>query len=195
MKVLIACEYSGKVRDAFIEKGHDAISCDIVPTESPGPHIEADVTTVLDNNWDLMIAHPPCTYLSNSGVRWLYSQPDRWQHLIHAAVFFRALITAPIPKIAVENPVIHRWAQLIIGPTPTQIIQPYQFGHPEYKTTNLWLKNLPPLTPTNDVKQELLSLPKNKQTRIHHMGESKNRSKLRSETYTGIAQAMAQQWG
>lgn len=186
-EVLVACEFSGIVRDAFRERGHDAVSCDLLPTERPGPHIQGDVLDVLDEEWDLMIAHPPCTYLANSGVRWLYEKEDRWQDLIDGAVFFRRLLEAPIPRIAVENPVIHKWARKIIGRGPDQTIQPWQFGHGETKAICWWLKDLPPLQATDEVA--------GRDNRVHREPPSENRWKERSRFYPGVAKAMADQWG
>lgn len=195
MKILVACEYSGRVREAFRKLGHDAWSCDLLPSDDNSPyHLQQDVLELLDQGWDMMVAHPPCTYLTNSGVTWLYKQPLRWQQLIDGAVFFRRLLNAPIPKIAVENPIMHKYAAQIIEQRQTQTIQPYMFGHPESKATALWLKNLPPLTPTNNVKEEMLMLPKNQQQRLHYLPPSKDRWKLRSTTFQGIADAMAEQW-
>ena len=184
MKVLIACEFSGIVRDAFAKLGHDVLSCDLLPTEKPGKHYQGDVMEILNEKWDLMIAHPPCTYLCNSGVRWLYSQPGRWLKMEDARKFFMLLYTANIPKICVENPIPHRHAKL---PSYTQIIQPYMFGHGETKATCLWLKNLPLLMPTNEVK--------GRKARVHYEPPGIDRWKNRSRTYTGIAKAMAEQWG
>tara|TARA_R110000823_G_scaffold215326_1_gene344976 strand:+ start:107 stop:682 length:576 start_codon:yes stop_codon:yes gene_type:complete len=187
MRVLVACEYSGKVRDAFIAQGHDAISCDILPTDSLGPHYQGDVFDIIDQDWDLMIAHPPCTYLTNSGVRWLHERPERWGQLKDGAEFFKALLEADIPKIAVENPIMHKYAVEIIGRRQDQIIQPWQFGHGETKATGFWLKGLPKLQPTEIVD--------GRQQRVHLLPPSKDRWKLRSTTYQGIADAMALQWG
>ena len=161
MRVLVACEFSGIVRDAFTAAGHDAMSCDILPTESPGPHYQGDVEeffhSLIPGTFDLMIAHPPCTYLANSGVRWLYENgernEDRWWEMEQSAKFFRRLLELPIPRIAVENPVMHGHAKAIVGRGPDQCIQPYQFGHGETKRTCFWLKNLPPLEPTNLVPE------------------------------------------
>jgi len=186
LHVLVACEFSGVVRDAFKAKGHDAWSCDLLPTEAPGQHIQGDVLNILSDGWDLMIAHPPCTYLCNSGVRWLYEQDDRWVKMEFAADFFRALLTAPINKIAIENPIPHKYAVSIMGRNYNQLIQPWQFGHGESKATCLWLKNLPELVPTDIVE--------GREQRIHKLPPSKDRWKLRSTTYTGFAQAMAEQW-
>lgn len=193
MKVLVACEFSGVVRDAFKARGHYAMSCDLLETESPGLHYVGNVMDIIDVGWDLMIAHPPCTYLTNSGVRWLYGgkgtvrDEDRWAKMEEAAYFFKALLDAPIPHIAVENPVMHGYATEIIGSKATQIIQPWQFGHGEIKGTGLWLKNLPPLVPTNIVD--------GRKPRVHYASPGPNRWKERSRTYTGIAEAMAEQWG
>lgn len=189
MRVLVACEYSGRVRDAFRKKGHDAWSCDLLPTEgNPLYHYRMDVLELLKKEkFDLMIAHPPCTYLANSGVRWLQEKPGRWTDMRKGALFFRALLDASINKIAVENPIPHRYAVQIIGYKYTQIIQPWQFGHGETKATCLWLKNLPKLVPTNIVS--------GREQRIWKMGPSEERSKERSRTFLGIAEAMAEQWG
>ena len=187
MKVLVACEFSGTVRDAFIRAGHDAMSCDLLPTESPGPHYQGDVFDVLGDGWDLMVAHPPCTYLANSGVRWLHENEGRWRDMIEGAVFLRTLLDAPIPRVAIENPVIHRWARLVIGTGPCQTIQPWQFGHGETKAVCLWLKGLPPLEPTNIVD--------GRTPRVHHASPGPDRWKERSRFYRGIAEAMAEQWG
>lgn len=196
MRVLVACEFSGIVREAFAARGHDAWSCDLLPTEQPGQHIEGDVLGVLDGGWDMMIAHPPCTYLCNSGVHWLHRRKDRWPLMEKAAKFFRSLLTAPIDRIAVENLVMHKYAIAIVGRKHNQTIQPYEFGHPESKRTCLWLKNLPPLLPT-----DVLALPPGSHWKNqtpsgqNKLGPSEDRWKLRSITYQGIADAMAEQWG
>jgi hypothetical protein len=194
MKILVACEFSGIVRDAFITRGHDAVSCDILPSERPGPHIEGDIQDVDFSTFDLMIAHPPCTYLANSGVRWLYTggggwefDKDRWLQMEQAAGFFRFLWDAPVPRIAVENPIMHGYGTQIIGSGPTQIVQPWQFGHGEIKATAFWLRNLPPLIPTNIVDGRV--------PRVHHASPGPERWKERSRTLQGIADAMADQWG
>ena len=162
MKVLIACEYSGIVRDAFAAKGHNAWSCDILPTESKGNHIQDDVFKHLDKGWDLMIAHPPCTYLSNAGARFLYPKKklnqDRYKLGLKAKEFFMALYNAPINKICVENPIS---SKIFALPKHTQTIQPYEYGHPFSKNTRLWLKNLPQLKPTNNIKKHKPLLPSN----------------------------------
>ena len=182
MKVLIACEYSGAVRDAFIAAGNEAMSCDLLPTDVPGPHYRGDVRDVLDYPWDLMIAHPPCTHLSVSGARhFADKRMDGRQQ--SAVAFFLMLARAPIPRIAIENPVC-----IMSGlyRKPDQIIQPWEYGHGETKATCLWLKNLPLLKPTNIVE--------GREARIHKMPPSEDRWKLRSATYPGIARAMADQW-
>ena len=187
MKVLVACEYRGKVRDAFIAKGHQAMSCDLLPTDKPGPHYEGDVFNIIDDGWDLMIAHPPCTYLCNSGVSWLYKDENRWELMRSGAEFFKMLLNCDIPKIAIENPIMHKYAVEIIGRRQDQVIQPWMFGHGETKATCLWLKGLPLLKPTNIVD--------GREQRLHKLPPSKDRWKIRSETYQGIADAMAAQWG
>jgi len=186
MKVLIACEYSGIVRDAFIKRGHDAMSCDILPTESEGPHYQGDVLDLLNGWWDLMIAHPPCTRLCNSGVRWL-NERNLWGEMREGAEFFRNLMGANISRIAIENPIPHGYAVKEIGKKYDQIVQPWQFGHGETKATCLWLKNLPKLTPTKIVRERV--------GRVFRLPPSEDRAKLRSKTYKGIAEAMADQWG
>jgi len=195
MKVLVACEFSGIVRQAFRDKGHDAWSCDILPSDDNSSfHIQDDVMNHLDKDWDLMIAHPPCTFLSNSGVCWLHKDPSRWKKLSDGCKFFNLLKNTKIPRIAVENPIPHKYAKSEIGDY-SQIIQPYQFGHLERKATCLWLKNLPKLTHTDNVFDEMKKLPKNKQQRLHYLPPSKDRAKIRSTTFKGIADAMADQWG
>jgi len=196
MRVLVACEYSGTVRDAFAARGHDAWSCDILPTDTPGKHIQGDVLDILDDGWDLMIAHPPCTYLSNSGVSWLHKDASRWPKLDSGAAFFKKLLNADILKIAVENPIMHKYAKERIGGVrQSQVIQPWMFGHTEQKATCLWLKGLPLLEETNNVRATMMQLPDNERQRLHYLSPSPDRWKLRSTTYSGIAQAMAAQWG
>lgn len=202
MRVLIACEYSGTVRDAFAEQGWDAWSCDLLPTDRPGKHIQGDVTAYLDQGWDLMIGHPPCTYLSNSGVCHLYNErkksnglnPQRWMLMEQAAEFFKLLYNTEIPHIAIENPIMHPYGKDIIGVEQSQVIQPYQFGHMEQKATCLWLKNLPCLVETSNVYKEMMELPKNIRQAKHYLPPSPDRWKLRSTTFSGIAEAMAKQW-
>lgn len=193
MRVLVACEFSGVVRDAFAKLGHDAWSCDILPTESPGNHIQDDVTKHLRDNWDLMIAHPPCTYLSNSGVHWLHRQEGRWKLMEEGALFFKKLLNAPIKKICVENPIMHKYAKEIIGSNQSQTIQPWQFGHDASKSTCLWIKRLPLLQPTNIIKKDRYA--NQTPSGQNKLGPSPDRWKLRSVTYQGIADAMAAQWG
>jgi hypothetical protein len=183
MKVLIACEYSGTVRDAFLRLGHDAMSCDLLPTDSPGPHYCGDVRDVMGDGWDLMIAHPPCTHLAVSGAR--HFPAKRADGRQQAALDFVAmLLSAPVPRIALENPISIISSKIR---KPDQIIQPWQFGHGETKATCLWLKNLPLLKPTKIVE--------GREQRIHRLPPSPDRWKIRSTTYAGIAAAMAQQWG
>ena len=187
MKVLVACEFSGRVRDAFIARGHYAISCDLLPTESPGPHIQGDVLPILfSREWDLVIAHPPCTYLCNSGVRWLKDNPERKAAMRRAAGFFEACLLARSPRIAVENPVMHGHAGIR---KYDFTVQPWQFGDLETKRTCFWTKGLPPLVP------EITEKPDNVQASVHHASPSKDRWKKRSLTFPGLARAMAEQWG
>lgn len=196
MKVLIACEYSGVVREAFRKKGHFAVSCDILPTEQPGEHYQGDIFDILYNDWDLLIAHPPCTFLANSGVSWLYRDMNRWVDLVNGANFFTKLWTAPIAKKCIENPIMHKWAKMFIGNVKqTQLVQPYMFGHLEQKATCLWLHNLPKLKETCNVKKETFSLPSNQRQRLHYLPPSQDRWKERSKTFQGLANAMADQWG
>jgi hypothetical protein len=196
MKVLVACEYSGVVRDAFTKAGHDATSCDLLPSESTnGKHFQGDVMEILAQDWDLLIAHPPCTYLTNSGVCWLHKDPSRWALLDEGAAFFKSLLEAPIRMKCIENPIQHKYAKERIGRKQNQVIQPWMFGHMEQKATCLWLEGLPLLQPTNNVKAQMLELPKRERERLHYLPPSKDRWKLRSTTYQGIADAMAAQWG
>ena len=183
MRVLVACEYSGKVRDAFLKAGHYAMSCDLLPCDSTesGDHYQGDVRDILDHGWDLMIAHPPCTHLAVSGARWFKDKKVEQQQALD---FVKVLLDAPIPKIALENPISIISSRIR---KPDQIIQPWQFGHGETKATCLWLQGLPKLTPTNIVE--------GRADRIHKMPPSPDRWKLRSKTYQGIADAMAAQWG
>lgn len=187
MKVLVACEYSGVVRDAFAARGHDAWSCDILPSEKPGNHMQGDVTSLLDLGWDLIIAHPPCTYLCNSGVRWLHESPERWGAMRAGADFFRLFLAAKCKRVCVENPIMHKYARERVGGAHSQVIQPWQFGHGETKATCLWLKGLPLLTPTNIVS--------GREGKCHKTPPSADRGKIRSRTYEGIGAAMAAQWG
>jgi len=181
VRVLVACEYSGTVRDAFTAAGHEAMSCDLLPSETEGRHHTGDVRDVLDQDWDLMVAHPPCTYLAVSGARWMAGRRPRTEEALD---FVRLLLLAPIPRIAVENPV--SVISTRIRP-PDQTIQPWQHGHGETKSTCLWLVNLPHLVPTDVVD--------GREQHIHNMPPGPNRWRERSRTYPGIAQAMADQWG
>ena len=181
MKVLVACEFSGIVREAFKAKGHDAWSCDLLPTEIPGQHVEDDIMTILNDSWDMMIAHPPCKHLAVSGARWFKNKASEQEW---ALTFVEILMSAPINKIAIENPISIISTRIR---KPDQIIQPWQFGHGETKATCLWLKNLPLLTPANIVE--------GRKGRVHHEPPGPDRWKNRSRTYQGIANAMADQWG
>ncbi len=203
MRVLIACEYSGTVRRAFRSLGHEAYSCDVLRAEDESEyHYQVDVRQILSMpRWDLAICHPPCTYILNSGCKWLYKDgkrfladgtenprdPVRWQKMVEGAEFFKRLMDSDIDRIALENPIMVGHALSIVGRDYDQLIQPWQFGHGETKATCLWLKNLPPLVPTNIVA--------GREQRIHKMSPGKNRGHERSRTYPGIAQAMAEQWG
>ena len=195
MKVLVACEFSGRVRDAFIRNGHDAMSCDLEPTEIDGPHHQGDVFDLDLSQFDMMVAHPPCTFLTHSGVRWLKDNPERQANMVEAANFFKRLLDAPIEKIIIENPVPHAQATAIIGRKYDQIIHPWQHGHMEKKSTCLWLKGVDPLEETNNVKEAMLKLTVKEQNRLHWLGPSKNRTRLRSLTYQGIADAIGDQYG
>jgi len=203
MRILVACEYSARVRDAFRRRGHDAWSCDLLPTEGdPKYHFQLPVEALLNWQWDMLIAHPPCTYMANSGAKHLYvdankrNGPDwtRWLKMYQAADFFKLLWHSNIQHIAVENPVMMGYAQAAIGCPPSQTIQPYEFGHLETKRTCLWLKGLPPLYCTNNVYHEMMKLPEAERAKIHHAPPGKDRWKFRSRTYQGIADAMAAQW-
>ena len=190
MRVLVACEESGTVRDAFRARGHTAFSCDILAAD--GDHLQGDVLPLLRMEWDLVIAHPPCTYLANSGVRHLHTDAGRWRKLHEATAFFMEMLNANCERVAVENPIPHKYGGL---PKYSQIVQPWMFGHMEAKATCLWLKGLPDLTPTNNVRAAMAALPKGKRHRIHYMSPGPERSRLRSKTFQGIADAMAEQWG
>lgn len=199
MRVLVACEYSGTVRDAFLDRGHYAMSCDLLPCESQasGDHYQGNVLDILDHDWDLMIAHPPCTYLCSSGLHWNNKRPGRAALTLEALDFVRILLASPIPRIALENP---------IGCISTKIrpydqtVQPYQYGHDASKTTCLWLKNLPPLRPTEFVEPRIVNGKRRWANQCDNGGQDKlppsaDRWKIRSMTYQGIADAMADQWG
>jgi site-specific DNA-cytosine methylase len=181
MRVLVACEFSGIVRDAFIARGNDAWSCDLLPTEKPGPHYQGDIFNVFGDKWDLLVAHPPCTHLAVSGARWFKEKREEQESALE---FVRLLLYAPIPRIALENPISIISTRIR---KPDQIIQPWMFGHPETKATCLWLKNLPKLVPTNIVD--------GRDNRVHREPPGPERWKNRSRTLQGIANAMAEQWG
>lgn len=189
----MACEFSGTVRDAFTRAGHDAMSSDLLPSETPGEHFQGDVWELLerDSDFDIVIAHPPCTYITNSGVRWLYdSRPkfaNRWSDMQEGAEFFKRFLELDVRRIAVENPVMHGHARDIVGSKADQFVQPWQFGHGEVKRTGLWLRNLPELVPTNIVE--------GRHARVHLMAPGPDRQKERSRFFMGIADAMADQWG
>lgn len=191
----MACEFSGRVRDAFLYRGHDAYSCDILPTESsiyPSRHFTQDVRPLLKQRWDLVVGHPPCTYLCLAGVRWLAGSNKRWEAMREACEFFLEVLNANSGKVAVENPIQHGYAKDIIMVSPSQYIQPYEHGIPESKKTGLWLRGLPNLIPTNVVTPlgSVSNLPHDKQLK-----RDATRRHYRSITYTGIAEAMAEQWG
>ncbi|MCZ4258569.1 hypothetical protein O4H53_23750 [Sulfitobacter sp. G21635-S1] len=197
MKVLVACEYSGTVRNAFLSRGHDAWSCDLLPSEDgSNRHIQGDARDLLDDGWDcLIVAHPPCTRLCNSGVRWLHRPPagktlrQMWRELREGAALFSDFWNAPIPLRCIENPVMHKHAKALIDNYRefAQSVQPWQFGHGETKRTCLWLHDLPPLVPTDVVG--------GRENRVHRMPPGPDRWKERSRFFKGIAEAMADQWG
>ena len=192
--ILIACEFSGVVRDAFIKHGYDAISCDLLPTQSKGPHIQGNVIDIINNDWDMIIAHPPCTYLTNAGVCHLKNNPIRQKQMEEAAIFFKTLLNNKCIYICVENPIPHHFAIDKIGRKYDQLIHPWMFGHMEQKSTCLWLKNLPNLIETSNVKLEMMKLPIKERQKMHWLSPSPMRGYLRSITYKGIAEAMATQW-
>ena len=206
MNVLVACEFSGVVRDAFRKRGHNAWSCDLLPCEGDGQfHLQSDVRHVMQGraarawDWDLMIAHPPCTYLCNSGVRWLHvnnSTSDRWYELDKAAEFYRTLRDAPIPRKCIENLIMHRYAMERITLGRRQFVQPWWFGNKAFKSTGLELIGLPDLVPTNKLTPPKKGTDEHKAwSSVHRASPGKDRWLERSRTYTGIAEAMAEQWG
>lgn len=204
-RVLVACEFSGIVRHAFTDRGFDAWSCDLLPAEDrSNRHITGDVRTVLHDGWDLLIvAHPPCTRLTNSGVRWLHTPPpgrtraDLWRELDEGAALFSALWNAPVRRVCAENPIMHRHArERIAGYAPPQIVQPWWFGDPQFKATGLHLRNLVPLVPTNRLNPPATGTAEHRQwSRVHRMPPGPDRAKERSRFFPGIAAAMADQWG
>ena len=187
-RALVACEFSGIVRDALIVNGIDAVSCDLLPTERPGPHFQGDVLTLLSQPWDLVIAHPPCTRLCNSGVRWLHER-DLWQEMRDGAEFFLACLNANARYVAVENPVMHKYAREIVTRGADFTVQPWQFGDPYKKRTCFWTKGLPPLRPTSEMTAD------DAEAACHNASPGPNRWKERSVTYQGIADAIGEQWG
>lgn len=202
MRVLVACEYSGRVRDAFRRLGHDAMSCDLLPTEQPGPHYQGNVLEVLDDGWDALIAHTPCTRMTNSGVRWLHVPPpgktleQMWRELDEGADLYKAVRAAKIPKKCMENPIMHRYARERISIGFRQVVQPWWFGDPAFKATGLELIGLPELVPTNKLTPPLKGTDEYKAwSQVHRESPGPDRWKNRSRTYQGIADAMAAQWG
>ena len=195
LRVLVACEFSGIVRDAFYERGHDVMSCDLLPTEMPGRHYQGNVIDIIGNRWDLMIAHPPCTYLTVSANRSFLNNPDRWEKRLDAVKFVHFLMNCDIPKICIENPVGVISTHIR---KPDQYIQPYEFGHKDSKKTGLWLKNLPLLEPTKIVSPEWVIATNGKRySRTAWSCSSTNNPRnamIRSRTYHGVADAMADQW-
>lgn len=197
MRVLIACEYSGRVRDAFIKRGHEAMSCDLLPTESDGPHYQGDVFDIINDGWDLLIAHPPCTYLTVSGLHWNKWNSDRAQKTEESLQFVQRLLDAQIDRVALENPIGCISTRIR---KPHQIIQPHQFGEDASKATCLWLKGLPPLQATGNFSPRITADGKNRWSNQtdsgqNRLGPSPDRWKERSRTYLGIAEAMSNQWG
>lgn len=204
MRVLVACEFSGTVRDAFIAGGFDAMSCDLLPSDTEGPHYQGDVMDILHDGWDLMVAHPPCTALANSGVRWLYKDgrsenginPERWSEMRAGAKFYTTLRDAPIPMKCIENPRFHRYARELIGPTNRQVVQPHWFGDRTFKATGFELIGLPPLEPTDKLDPPKPGTQEHKDwSWVHRCPPGPDRWKIRSTTQPGIAKAMVAQWG
>jgi hypothetical protein len=189
MKVLLACECSGRVRDAFLRRGHDAVSCDLKPSETPGPHIQGDVRALLRNEWDLVIAFPDCTYLANSGARWLYRDLDRWPEMFGAADFFLECLNANAPRVAVENPVMHKWARRLVGRGPDFTVQPWQFGDDFTKRTCFWTRGLPSLRATSRLDGSTA------EAAVHRAPPSETRKTDRARFHAGMAEAIADQWG
>ena len=201
MKVLVACERSGRVRDEFLNLNHQAVSCDLFPSDSPGPHHIGDVREILGDGWDLMIAHPVCTRLANSGRRWLRNPPkgktvlEMWEDFVNAVEFYQLLRDAPIPRKAIENPVMHDYARKVIKPIKRQVVQPWWFGEKAFKATGFELIGLPELFPTNKLTPPKPGTEEHKKwSWIHRLPPSPERARLRSNTFPGIAKAIAQQW-
>jgi hypothetical protein len=202
VKVLIACEYSGRTRDAFRAKGHDAISCDFHPTEVPGPHYQGDVRDILYQDWDLIIAHPDCTYLTNAGVRWLFedckatTKERRWELMQDACDFFNLFLDHPCKRVCIENPIPHKYAVERLRRNWDQSVQPWQFGDMTTKRTCYWLTPaLPKLVETNNVYEEMMMLPYAERAKVHYASPGLDRWKFRSRTPQGFSEAMAEQWG
>ena len=196
-KILIACEYSGTEREAFRTHGHNATSCDLLPADDNSTHhYQGDVRDLMAEPWDMVIAHPPCTYLANSGARWLKGNPERWELMGDGANFFALMFQFNTPRLCVENPIQHKHAKAAHGMGhQTQTVQPWMFGHTESKATCYWLRGLPILKPTDWVHAQTLALPAKERNRIHYASPGADRWKLRSASYPGIAKAMADQWG
>jgi len=203
MKALVACERSGTVRDALIRHGWDAISCDIQESIAEGPHYCGDVMDILYEPWDMIIAHPPCTFSAHSGVQHLWDESkkpekvkveERWEKMRKGVEFFNIFRDHPCKKKCIEQPILHGYAIDLIGVDYTQLIQPWMFGHLEQKGTCLWLYGLDELVPTNNVYKEMMKLPESERQKMFWMGPSEERANLRSKTYDGIAEAMAEQW-
>ena len=193
LKMLVACEFSGTVREAFSRKGWDAWSCDLLPSEKEGNHLQGDVSEILSRKWTLVIGHPPCTYLANSGVCFLRGNKQRLEEMYKGADFFLKVHRSNAEFVAVENPVLHGYAYKIVG-KPSQVFHPFHFGHKETKATCLWLKNLPLLKHTNNVKKETYLLPQSQRQRTRYLSPSPSRWRERSRTFQGMADAMAEQW-
>jgi len=192
----VGCEFSQVVTNGFRKRGHDAWSCDTLPTEGdPRYHLQCDVREVLHDGWDLAIFHPDCKRLCNAGVRWLTTEPNRFIEMYQDAQFFKELLNAPIDKICIENSKPHGYALVAIKQKFDQIVQPWQHGHPESKGVCLWLKNLSPLEETNNVREYMMTLPKKERTRVHYAAPGPDRWKERARFFPGIAAAMAEQWG
>lgn len=200
-RILIGCEFSQVVCKAFRDAGYEAYSCDLLAGEiNPDWHYQCDVLEIMNDNWDLCCFHPPCTYLTNSGVRWLYNKDggknyERWSNMADGAEFFRKLLNAKCDKIVIENPIPHKYALHLIGERYSQIIQPWMFGTTESKATCLWLKNLPLLIPTDNVREKMKALPKSETHKVHYAAPSEDRWKIRSKTYQCFADAFVNQWG
>lgn len=194
MRVLIGCEESGVIREAFSALGHDAMSCDLLPTRIPGNHYQGNIMDLKDEPFDLAIFHPVCKYLTNAGVRWLHTDPQRWIAMFEGAAFFNALKHFNCRHIAIENPKPHRYAKALIGDY-TQSVQPWMFGDLRSKETCWWLHGLPGLMPTNDVRAEMELLPKHEAHACHYAAPGPERERIRSESHPGMARAIAEQWG